>query len=68
MFDNLVQVLVFGVAYAKIADITCSATTLRDRRDEWITHGVLERLEQLSLEGYDRVVGLDLPDWPWTAA
>jgi hypothetical protein len=25
---------VFGVAYAKVADSTCSATTIRSRRDE----------------------------------
>lgn len=60
VFDKLVQVLVFGVAYARIADTTCSATTIRDRRDEWIVAGVFEALEQLCLEAYDRVVGLDL--------
>lgn len=60
VFDKLVQVLVFGVAYAKIADISCSATTLRDRRDEWIAASVFERLEQLCLDAYDRIVGLDL--------
>lgn len=60
VFDKLVQVLVFGAAYAKIADQTCSATTIRTRRDEWITGGVFAKLEQLCLEAYDRVVGLDL--------
>jgi transposase len=60
VFDKLVQVLVFGVAYAKIADTTCSATTLRGRRDEWITAGVFEQLEQLCLDAYDRIVGLEL--------
>jgi transposase len=62
VFDKLVQVLVFGVAYAKIADSTCSATTLRARRDEWIAAGVFERLEQLCLDAYDRIVGLQLGD------
>ncbi|MDQ2740641.1 MAG: IS5 family transposase [Actinomycetota bacterium] len=62
VFDKLVQVLVFGVAYAKIADTTCSATTIRGRRDEWIVGGVFERLEQLCLEAYDRIVGLQLQD------
>jgi hypothetical protein len=33
VFEKLVQVLVFGCAYERIADGTCSATTLRDRRD-----------------------------------
>ena len=36
VFEKLVQVLVFGCAYRRIADRSCSATTLRRRRDEWI--------------------------------
>jgi transposase len=39
VFDKLVQVLVVGCGYRRIADQTCSATTLRRRRDEWITLG-----------------------------
>ena len=31
VFEKLVQVLVFGCAYERIADASCSATTLRDR-------------------------------------
>jgi hypothetical protein len=34
VFDKLVQVLVFGAAYWRIADSTCSATTLRRRAYE----------------------------------
>ncbi|GAB3590569.1 hypothetical protein CFAEC_08805 [Corynebacterium faecale] len=60
IFDKLIHVLVFGVSYAKIADSTCSATTLRTRRDEWITAGIFEKLEQICLESYDRIVGLEL--------
>ena len=60
VFEKLVQVLVLDVSYAKIADSTCSATTIRDRRDEWIDAGVFEALEQLCLLAYDRVVGLNL--------
>ena len=62
VFDKLVQVLVFGIAYARVADATCSASTLRNRRDEWIDAGVFSCLEQCCLEAYDRVVGLDLGD------
>ena len=36
VFEKLMQVLVLGAAYEKIADWSCSATTIRDRRDEWI--------------------------------
>ena len=60
VFDKVVQVLVFGVAYVKIADSSCSATTIRTRRDEWIEAGAFDALEQLCLEAYDRIVGLDL--------
>ncbi|BAC19791.1 transposase, IS4 family [Corynebacterium efficiens YS-314] len=60
IFDKLIQVLVLGASYVKIADTTCSATTLRTRRDEWITAGIFEQLEQICLEFCDRIVGLDL--------
>ena len=62
IFDKLVQVLVFGCGYRKIADAACSATTIRDRRDEWIRLGLFARLELLILAAYDRMVGLDLAD------
>jgi hypothetical protein len=42
--DKLIQILVFGCGYRRIADQACSATTLRRRRDEWITLGLAERL------------------------
>ena len=62
VFDKLVQVLVFGCAYERIADESCSATTLRRRRDEWIASGVMERLQQIVLDAYDWMIGLDLSD------
>ncbi len=62
VFDKLVQVLVFGCAYHRIADDTCSATTLRRRRDEWINAGVMETLLALVLGAYDRMIGLVLED------
>jgi hypothetical protein len=37
-----------------------SATTLRRRRDEWIEAGSMETLEDLALESYDRIIGLEL--------
>ena len=62
VFDKLVQVLVFGCAYARIADERCSATTIRRRRDEWIYHGAMARLEDLVRSCYDRMIGLELED------
>lgn len=60
VFDKLVQVLVFGCAYGRIADASCSATTLRRRRDEWIAAGVMDRLQAIVLVAYDRLIGLEL--------
>lgn len=60
VFDKLVQVLVLGAAYAKIADSSCSATTIRTRRDEWIVAGVFAELEQICLNAYEKMIGLDL--------
>ncbi|WP_034090761.1 IS5 family transposase [Kitasatospora sp. NBC_01250] len=60
VFDKLLQLLRFGCSYQAIADTTCSATTIRNRRDEWISLGVFMRLKQIALESYDRIVGLEL--------
>jgi transposase len=62
VFDKLLQVLRYGCSYAAIADTTCSATTIRARRDEWIRLGVFAALKQIALDAYDRIVGLDLDD------
>ena len=62
VFEKLVQVLVFGCAYEKIADEGCSATTLRRRRDEWIAAGAIDALRAIVLEAYDRFIGLELPE------
>src|ERR687898_496855 len=55
VFEKLVQVLVFGCAYRRIANEGCSATTLRERRDEWIELGAMEALREKALAAYDRV-------------
>jgi transposase len=62
VFEKLVEVLVFGCAYERIADGTCSESTLRRRRDEWIELGVMERLRQICLDAYDRLIGLELSE------
>ena len=45
IFEKLIQVLRFGCSYASIADCACGATTIRDRRDEWIKAGIFARAE-----------------------
>jgi transposase len=60
VFDTLIQVLRFGCSYEAIADTTCSAATIRNRRDEWIQTGIFAQLKQIALESSDRIVGLVL--------
>ena len=60
VFDKLIQVLVFGCGYRRIADQGCSATTLRRRRDEWITAGIADQLRRAVLVAYDQLFGLEL--------
>ena len=62
VFDKLVEALVFDAGYERLADASCSATTMRRRRDEWIRLGVWDRLKLACLDAYDRAVGLDLAD------
>jgi transposase len=62
VFDKLIQVLRFGCSYEGIADTSCSAGTIRNRRDEWIKLGIFARLKKIALDAYDRIVGLLLED------
>jgi transposase len=62
IFEKLIQVLRFGCSYVSIADCTCGATTIRDRRNEWIKAGIFADLKTIARESYDRIVGLALAD------
>jgi len=41
-------------------DESCSATTLRRRRGEWIEEGMMDELEGMAFEAYDRAIGMEL--------
>jgi transposase len=60
VFDKLIEALVSGMGYERVADRTCSATTIRRRRDEWIALGLVEQLRVITLMAYDQMIGLDL--------
>ena len=62
VFDKLIQVLRFGCSDESIAESTCSAGTIRNRRDVWINLGIFAQLKQIALDAYDRMVGLLLDD------
>jgi transposase len=62
IFEKLIQLLRFGCSYASIADCTCGATTIRERRDEWTKAGIFGELKQIARDAYDRIVGLVLEE------
>ena len=62
IFEKLIQVLRFGCSYVSIADCACGATTIRERRNEWIRAGIFADLKTIARESYDRIVGLVLRD------
>ncbi len=39
-----------------------SDTTVRERRDEWLSAGVFDQIANEAIAAYDRVIGLDLSD------
>jgi transposase len=57
--------LVTGASWVDIEAILefrVSDTTLRARRDEWITAGVFEQLRDEALAAFDRIIGLELSE------
>src|SRR5215208_4319203 len=62
ILEKLVQILVFGCAYRRIAEEGCSATAIRDRHDEWIELGAMDELREIVLSAYDRFIGLELEE------
>ena len=45
-----------------ILDFKASDTTLRARRDEWITAGVFDQIHAEAIAAFDRIIGLDLSE------
>ncbi len=63
VFGKLVEVLVFGCAYSKGSPRSLALRArLRRRRDEWIGLGLMEKLREISLGAYERLIGLELSD------
>ena len=64
-FRGLLVRLVTGCSWTSVEtllDGVVSDTTLRARRDEWVTAGVFDQLETEALAAYDRIIGLDLSE------
>jgi hypothetical protein len=62
VFEHVLAALVHGSGYERIASPGCSDRTIRRRLCDWAERGVGEALLRATLDGYDRMVGLDLDD------
>jgi hypothetical protein len=62
VFEHVVAALVHGSGYERIASPGCSDATIRRRLKEWAAAGVSEQVHALALQGYDRMIGLELDD------
>jgi transposase len=64
-FRGILIRLVTGASWVdieSILDFKVSDTTLRTRRDEWITAGVFDQIHTEALAAFDKIIGLDLTE------
>jgi transposase len=64
VFEHLVDALVHGSGYERIASPQCSDSTIRRRLKAWSAAGVAEQVHAVALAAYDRIIGLHLADIP----
>jgi hypothetical protein len=64
VFEHVIDALVHGSGYERIATRGCSDRTIRRRLVEWAKLGIAERVHQAALRGYDLIIGLELDDVP----
>ena len=62
VFEHVVAALVHGSGYERIATPGCSDRTIRRRLQEWAALGQAEQVHLLTLEAYERMIGLDLEE------
>ncbi|CAA9250334.1 MAG: Putative transposase [uncultured Chloroflexia bacterium] len=62
VFDHVVDAMVHGSGYERIASPGCSDRTIRRRMHEWAAAGLTQQLHALVLAQYDRMIGLELDD------
>jgi transposase len=62
-FQGILVRLVTGCSWDLAARLCkASETTLRARRTEWLAAGVFDKLVEEAIDGYDRIIGLDLSE------
>jgi hypothetical protein len=62
VFEHVIDALVHGSGYERIAWQGCSDRTIRRRVKIWARLGLAERLHAVALAAYDLIIGMDLSD------
>ena len=62
VFEHVVDGLVHGSGYERIATAGCSDRTIRRRLTTWAKAGVAQRVHAIALAAYDLIIGLELED------
>jgi transposase len=62
VFVHIVAALVQGSGYERIATRGCSDRTIRRRVTEWAERGLGQKLHEIALAAYDKIIGLELDD------
>lgn len=62
VFEHVVDALVHGSGYERIASRACSDRTIRRRLAQWAAAGIAQQAHRLALAAYDKIVGLQLDD------
>jgi hypothetical protein len=62
VFEHVIDALVHGSGYERIASAGCSDRTIRRRLKVWARLGLAERLHAVALAAYDLIIGMDLSD------
>lgn len=60
VFEHLVEALVHGSGYERVASPGCSDATIRRRLKVWAAAGIAHRIHALVLAAFDRMIGLQL--------
>ena len=64
VFEHLIDALVHGSGYERIATAACSDRTIRRRLTEWAQAGIAQVMHATALRAFDRIIGLELADLP----
>lgn len=62
VFEHVLDALVHGSGYERVATAACSDRTIRRRLRDWADWGIAPKLHALCLAAFDKMIGLRLGD------